>query len=100
MAWAKGATGAEMARELGHYVNALGADRSDFVEQLTRREHRTLQQSAMGLFLDCIEAWADKEEHEYDLRNEDTVRLCRKIKAALTAGGLEGFPLRSMVRCI
>jgi len=93
-------TGEKMARELGHYVNALGGDHADFVEQLTRGEHRTLQQSAMGLFLECIEAWADTPEGRYDLRNEDTVRLARKIKAALTDGDMAGFPLHKMVRCI
>jgi hypothetical protein len=91
--------GAEAARELSNYVNGMGHSVEDFVEQLTQREHRTLQQCAMALFLGCIEAWADKGEHQFDLRNEDTVRLSRTIKAALEAEGL-GLPLHKMVRFI
>lgn len=100
MATMERATGKEAAQALGDYVNALGADRSDFVEQLTGREHRTLQQASMGLFLQCIDVWAEKRDGQYDLRNADTVMLARKIKAALTAGDMAGFPLHKMVRCV
>ena len=91
--------GAEAARELTNYVNSMGHSVEDFVEQLTLREHRTLQQSVMALFLGCIEAWADKEDGRFDLRNEDTVKISRKIKAALEAEGL-GLSLHKMVRHI
>lgn len=91
--------GAEAAKELANYVNSMGHSVEDFVEQLTLREHRTLQQQAMALFLGCIEAWADKPEHGFDMRNEDTVRISRTIKAALEAEGL-GLSLHKMVRYI
>jgi hypothetical protein len=91
--------GAEAARELANYVNAMGHSVEDFVEQLTLREHRTLQQRAMALFLGCIEAWADRKEHGFDLRNEDTVKLCRRIKEALAEVSY-GLPLHKLVRHI
>lgn len=74
-------TGAEMAQMLDEFVNSSGSDEiPEFVEQVCRT-HRTLQQGMMRLFLACIEAWAgDKGGH--DLRNEATVRLCRRIVEA------------------
>jgi len=66
---------------------------------LTQREHRTLQQSAFSLMLACIEAWADKEEFQFDGRNEDTVKISRIIKARLLEEGL-GLSLHKMVRYI
>ena len=92
-------TGDGAARTLAHYVNALGSDHADFVEQLTRNEHRTLQQSTMGLFLECVDAWAAKKDHEYDLRNQATVEMCRKIRAALTDDGWD-VPLAKRLPCI
>ena len=73
-------TGAEMAEMLDEFCNASGQDKyADFVEQLTRGTHRTLQQKIMGLFVKAIEAWS---EAPHDLRNEGTVMLCKKIVAA------------------
>ena len=91
--------GAEAARVLANYVNAMGHNPDEFVEQLTLREHRTLQQSVMSIFLGCIEAWADKEEFQFDGRNEDTVKISRIIKARLLEEGL-GLSLHKMVRFI
>lgn len=75
-------TGAEMAQLLDEFCNRY--DRTEyekFVEQLTCRTHRTLQQRIMGLFVAAIEGWAaDKGGH--DGRNEATVKLCQKIIAA------------------
>jgi len=91
--------GVKAAKELANFVNGMGHSVEDFVEQLTLREHRTLQQQAMALFLGCIEAWADKEDGRFDLRNEDTVKICRKIKARLDEDGL-GLSLHKLVRHI
>lgn len=92
-------SGEEMAVQLGHFVNAMGHDIEGFVKQLTENEHRTLQQRAMALFLGCIEAWADTEDSRFDLRNEDTVKLSRKIKEALAEASY-GLPLHKVVRYI
>jgi hypothetical protein len=91
--------GVEAARTLANFVNAMGHNTEDFVEQLTLREHRTLQQCSMAVFLSCIEAWADKKDGHFDLRNEDTVRISRIIKERLLEEGL-GLPLHKMVRFI
>lgn len=75
-------TGAEMCQMLDEFCNSIGGtdDVKDFVEQLTHRTHRTLQQRIMALFVAAIEAWA-AEEH-FDARNEATVQLAKKIVAA------------------
>lgn len=75
-------TGNEMAQMLDEFVNGMDEPEiSSFVEQLTKRTHRTLQQRAMLLFVRTIEAWAaDKGGH--DPRNEATVKLCQKIVEA------------------
>ena len=73
-------TGEEMGEMLDEFVN--GADKTRmaaFVEQVTKRTHRTLQQKIMGAFVACIESWADSP---HDPRNEGTVKLCKKIVAS------------------
>jgi hypothetical protein len=73
-------TGAEMAEMLDEFMNSSGNEKiPEFVEQLTCRTHRTLQQRIMGLFVACIEAWA--EAPSYDARNEATVSLAKKFVA-------------------
>lgn len=75
-------TGAEMARELDNWVNgASKADVQAFAEAVTERTHRTLQQKCMGLFVACIEIWAERSKRPdlYDARNEATVKLARKM---------------------
>ena len=78
-------TGAEMAQMLDEWLNSGSRQGSkeweDFVEQLTCRAHRTLQQKAMGLFVSCIEAWAG-DEGGHDGRNEATHKLAKKIVEA------------------
>jgi hypothetical protein len=74
--------GAEAARALADFANAMGnrAQVEAFVEELTRRTHRTLQQSVMRTMVACIEAWAAAKDS--DLRNEATIKLCKRIVAA------------------
>jgi len=79
--------GARIVRELEDAVNNMDdyVFSSGFVEQLTCRTHRTLQQNIARLFLKAFVAWAeigDKGEGHYDLRNEDTVKLAQKIRDA------------------
>lgn len=69
--------GEEAAKALTNFLNgASREEKKEFVEYLTRREHRTLQQSAFGLFLDAVFAWA---KGEHDLRNQYTVETSKKI---------------------
>jgi hypothetical protein len=71
--------GIEAARALADFANAMGngPEVAAFVEELTCRTHRTLQQSVMRLMVACIEAWAASKNR--DLRNEATVKLCQRI---------------------
>jgi hypothetical protein len=92
-------SGEDMAREFANFVNVMGHDVEGFVKQLTTNEHRTLQQRAMAIFLGCIEAWAEKKEFQFDLRNEDTVNISRVIKEALAEKSF-GLPLHKIVRFI
>jgi hypothetical protein len=73
-------TGDEVARDLANFCNGLSsADKRAFIEQLTQREHRTIQQRVMTLFVGVVQEYAKLSEGEYDLRNEATVMLCRDI---------------------
>lgn len=75
-------SGEQMARLLGEFVNANGKSTyAQVAQEIVTREHRTLQQNIMGFFVAVIEAWATLPEDRYDLRNEATVRLARKIVA-------------------
>jgi hypothetical protein len=75
-------TGAEMAMMLDEFCNAADSKEvTDFVQQITTRTHRTLQQRIMGLFVKTIEAWAETKENRYDQRNEATIKLARKMIA-------------------
>ena len=73
--------GKEKAVDFGHFVNVMGsAEKEAFAEKLCYGTHRTLQQSAFGTFLLCIEKWAEMYEKGcYDLRNEETCRMSAEI---------------------
>ena len=77
--------GREVAQALGKLVNIMGGNKAaedGFIDELTNREHRTLQQSAGGLMFKTIKAWADQYEKDmYDGRNEFLVKICAKIVA-------------------
>jgi len=67
--------------QLSRFVNKYGCPQSEFAE-FVMSDHRTLQQSMMRLFVECIKGWAEKaEKKDYDLRNEATCKLCQKIVA-------------------
>lgn len=75
-------TGKELAQAVGDFVNGCSRkDMEEFASELTERVHRTLQQKAMGLFMACIKKWATRTS--FDLRNEATVKLCRRIDEAV-----------------
>lgn len=87
-------SGAEMAQMLDEFCN--GSDKPEqeqFVQQITTRTHRTLQQRIMGLFVKTIEAWAETKENWYDQRNEATIKLARKMIAATGDKYDRGLPL-------
>ena len=70
-------TGTEMAQMLDEWCNA-NRQSKDFVEQVTMRTHRTLQQKMMGLFVSVIEAWSE-DRGGHDARNQATVELAKKM---------------------
>jgi len=81
----------ELVGALSKFVNCFNdKEHLEKVAELVMREHRTLQQSIFRLFLRCIRRWAETPESRYDLRNEATVKACRKI-ATLTED--TGLPL-------
>ena len=73
----------EAVQSVSHLVNAYGHEEADFFIREMGREHRTLQQG----FTRLCRAWflylANLEESHYDLRNEASVELARKIKVTL-----------------
>jgi hypothetical protein len=74
-------TGKDMAEALSNFANGCSRkDIEEFAEHLTTRVHRTLQQKCMGLFIACVERWAE-DKYGHDMRNEATVVLCKKIVA-------------------
>jgi len=64
----------ELVEDLTDFVNNFGCDKDGFKEAF-RRQHRTLQQSTIRLFLEVIEM-VGKEDYPTDLRNEDAKRTC------------------------
>ena len=70
--------GKEMAREFLKFINNMGCDEEGFAFSLAN-DHRTLQQSAMRVFMLFVKEMAATEH--WDLRNEASVMLARKIMA-------------------
>jgi hypothetical protein len=68
---------------LSDYVNNMSLNSKPFVNKVTT-QHRTLQQSTFKLFMDCIKKWSEMDGNGfYDLRNEQTVKLSKKITESL-----------------
>lgn len=74
-------TGKEAAQALANFSNTSSTqDLKDFADQLCHGEHRTLQQTAMTLFVECMKVWAQANDTGmYDARNEATVRMSARI---------------------
>ncbi len=72
----------KIVEQLSSYVNNMGHNPEAFAEYVMR-EHRTLQQQMFRLMLVSIKKWAETKEGWYDLRNEDTVRICKKLQLIL-----------------
>lgn len=67
----------KLANEVLDFVNAFGYDAETFAETICRG-HKTLQQSTMRLFMTTIRKMAEVTP---DGRNEDAVKLAKKITA-------------------
>ena len=73
-------SGREMAEALGDFMNgASKAERADFIDTFINSVHRTLQQKGMGTIFELIQAYAKLGPGQFDLRNEATVQLCKRI---------------------
>ena len=83
-------SGAELAQEFMQMVNLMGneTEQQAFVDGVLN-DHRTLQQSAAGVFLQVFAGWAEmKDTGYYDLRNEATVTLGKSITEAASGAHL------------
>lgn len=69
--WAK-----KVQDELSNMVNKYGYPKEEFIQAFLR-DHRTLQQSQMKLFLELIETVAELPDNRIDLRNEAMRNTCR-----------------------
>jgi hypothetical protein len=80
--------GEQVAKDLSNALNSMSYDKEvirGFVDKLTS-EHRTLQQSSMRAISSLIMRWAEMEEKGYyDLRNEATVKFCKRVKEVMEA---------------
>ena len=71
------------ALDLANAVNEMSFDVETFAQAL-RREHRSLQQNTMRAVVELLKQWAaDADSGNYDLRNEDTVKLARDLLAGV-----------------
>lgn len=80
-------TGREIAEMLEEWSNqADDTDIRDFVEQITQRTHRTLQQRIMAALCQLLVAWS--RQTNFDARNEKTITLAKQF-----VGGLDKYDL-------
>lgn len=67
----------ELAEALTDFVNSYNPKSEEFIKAFFR-EHRTLQQSTIRMFLEVIEAIAE-QEYKTDGRNQATKFVCQDI---------------------
>jgi len=70
-------TAQELMNDITDFVNVYGFDKEGFKDAF-RRQHRTLQQSTIRMFLEVIEM-VGKEEYSTDPRNEDAKKVCGEL---------------------
>ena len=68
----------QVAQDFADGVNNMSFNNKAFAAAICS-QHRTLQQNAMRAMTACIKEWATQSD--YDLRNEQTVMVCKKIMA-------------------
>ena len=80
----------ELADAITDFVNTYGHDNNEFIQELLTRQHRTLQQSTIRLFLEVIEA-AAQEDYRTDGRNEGSKKVCQEIIAGFKEIKKKGY---------
>lgn len=70
----------EFAEVASNAVNPMGFSPERFAEAMGR-QHRTLQQNFTKICLAWIMHLASRRENQYDLRNEASVKVAKKILA-------------------
>ncbi len=68
----------ELAENLTDFVNSSNSEKYDEFIEIFSNQHRTLQQSAIGLMLRVIEHVAS-DDYKTDLRNEDSQKIARNL---------------------
>ena len=72
------AQGEKFAQEISSFVNGSPLDARLHAAKRMARDHNTLQQNMMGLFMMFVEEMSKKNP---DMRNEDSVELAKAIMA-------------------
>jgi hypothetical protein len=70
----------DMAEALTAFAQHTGAVK-EFAAAM-ERQHRTLQQSAMRLFVAWVESLAETKDGRFDGRNEGAVKLAKELVAS------------------
>ena len=71
-------TAKELMEDITNFVNTYSCDKEGF-KQAFKRQHCTLQQSTMRLFLELIEDIADDDDFYVDGRNEATKKVSKDL---------------------
>lgn len=79
----------ELMEDITDFVNTYGVDKEGF-KQAFKKQHRTLQQSTIRLFLEVIEMVGD-ENYPTDPRNEDSKKTCQSLVENFKASN-DGYP--------
>ena len=73
----------ELTNKISTYFNNFDPHTKEFAEMICN-DHPTLQQNKFKMIMECIKIWADRyEKKHFDLRSEDTCRICSKMLKAL-----------------
>jgi hypothetical protein len=71
-------TAKELAEIITDFVNSSNTEKYDEFVEIFSHQHRTLQQSAIGLMLRVIEHVAS-DDYKTDPRNEDSKKIARNL---------------------
>ena len=67
---------------LSSFINGSMCDAEEAFIEALQRDHRTLQQKQIKLFLQAIEAFAEIPDNRTDARNEGAVKISRELVEA------------------
>ena len=77
-------SGENLARATEDFANCYGTSEFKVFAATITNSHRTLQQSVFGLFMLCIERWAQAAQDGcFDDRNKYTCEMARDMLAAV-----------------